>query len=31
MGDTSFDTHEIVKDLKAAGFTDEQAERLPGS
>jgi hypothetical protein len=28
MSDTSFDTHEIVKDLKAAGFTDEQAEAV---
>jgi hypothetical protein len=23
-----FDTHEVVKELKAAGFTDEQAETL---
>ena len=25
---SSLDTHEIVKDLKAAGFTDEQAEAV---
>jgi hypothetical protein len=25
---TGLDTHETVKDLKAAGFTDEQAEAL---
>jgi len=28
MSDTSFDTHEIVKELKAAGFTDAQAEAV---
>jgi len=26
MSVTSLDTHELVKDLKSAGFTDEQAE-----
>ena len=26
MALTTFDTHELVKDLKAAGFTDDQAE-----
>jgi hypothetical protein len=28
MSDVSFDTHAIVKDLMAAGFTDEQAEAV---
>jgi hypothetical protein len=28
MAISSLDTHEIVKDLKAAGFTDEQAEAV---
>jgi hypothetical protein len=28
MAITSLDTHEIVKDLKSAGFTDEQAEAV---
>jgi hypothetical protein len=28
MSDVSFDTHAIVKDLVAAGFTDEQAEAV---
>jgi hypothetical protein len=28
MSDVSFDTHAIVKDLLAAGFTDEQAEAV---
>ena len=26
---TTLDTHELVKDLKAAGFTDDQAEAVP--
>jgi hypothetical protein len=28
MAISSLDTHEIVKDLKSEGFTDEQAEAL---
>ena len=28
MALTTFDTHELVKDLKAAGFNDEQAEAV---
>lgn len=28
MGDVAFDTHEVVKDLKRAGFNDEQAEAV---
>jgi hypothetical protein len=28
MNISSLDTHEIVKDLQAAGFTDEQAEAV---
>jgi hypothetical protein len=28
MALTTFDTHELVKDLKAAGFTDDQAEAV---
>jgi hypothetical protein len=28
MALTAFDTHELVKDLKAAGFTDDQAEAV---
>jgi hypothetical protein len=28
MAISSLDTHEIVKDLKSAGFTDEQAEAV---
>lgn len=28
MAITTFDTHELVKDLKAAGFTDGQAEAV---
>src|SRR5712691_4302290 len=28
MSISSLDTHEIVKDLKAAGFTDDQAEAV---
>ncbi|MGE0259610.1 MAG: coiled-coil domain-containing protein [Alphaproteobacteria bacterium] len=28
MAITTFDTHELVKDLKAAGFTDHQAEAV---
>ena len=28
MAISSLDTHEIVKDLKAAGFTEEQAEAV---
>jgi hypothetical protein len=28
MSAIPFDTHEVVKELKAAGFTDEQAEAV---
>ena len=28
MALTTFDTHELVKDLKTAGFTDDQAEAV---
>jgi hypothetical protein len=28
MAVVALDTHEVVKDLKAAGFTDEQAEAV---
>jgi hypothetical protein len=28
MALATFDTHELVKDLKAAGFTDDQAEAV---
>jgi phage I-like protein len=28
MSVTTLDTHELVKDLKSAGFTDEQAEAV---
>jgi hypothetical protein len=28
MAITTLDTHEVVKDLKSAGFTDEQAEAV---
>lgn len=28
MAVTTLDTHELVKDLKAAGFTDDQAEAV---
>lgn len=28
MGTAAFDTHKVVKDLKRAGFNDEQAEAV---
>lgn len=28
MGTVAFDTHKVVKDLKRAGFNDEQAEAV---